>query len=1174
MTRRSLPFAALACFAIVAAALPSLATAAGPASTRISGAVLKADGTPVAGALVVARPAELPKPPEGEATGDATPKPARLPETKTGADGRFALEVPGTPPVALRVEAAGFAPATRRDLSGDQPVTVTLEAGLALSGQIFDRRTGRPLAKAEVEAAGSDASGFFDPDDAKRFRAKATADAQGRFRLAGLAPDLYSVSASAPGFRAASRDRVGVGLGAAPADVFLYLKPGVTIPGRVVDREGKPIAKASVSVRPSGGLPSNLADWTGGGGDLYARTDDKGAFELAGVPAAQAFLLEVTHEDYAPAWLDGVRATDGRRTAPATITLDRGVTLTGKLLAGDQPFDGRLSVELSYETPDDWAGNRRTVRRSGPKVVAKEGAFRIERLPTGTATVEVEPNGYAPVKKDKVLVQAEHGADVGTLTVERGAAISGTVVDEAGKPVAEAEVATQSLSMTGGFVRRECTTGADGAFALAGLPADRTYEVTASHAGFASASQKELKPDGDALTLTLRAKGSGTVTGRVVTGNPPVPVAGLFVEAIPKGDSSPMGMMTALGMGVEKRAVHAADGRFQLEDLVPGKYTFKVTADGLVPARLEETELFPGQPLDLGEIRLEKGATVRGLVQDKGSKAPVGGAAIVIEEGGGLAGMLKQMDPNQRPAATTGPDGRFTLSGIAPGQLALRVESDRYAPAKSTLEIQPGVPPADLTVDLGPGGTIEGIVRDKSGLPQPNYMITATTGFGANLRMITSTDEVGHYKLETIPPGDYMVVSMPTPRGGGDEDGAAQAEMMSKMQMQSVKVEEARTSVLNFPAGGGAAITVKGVVRRGGSPVESRVFFVKTDATNTVQDLASTQTGPDGSFEVRLAGAGEYRAAVMPVASKPGDVGTSVRFTVPDGKAAVDQDLVLSEAEVSGQVTDLDSGQPLKGARIVAVQLDADGEVDERTSSTGSATTGEDGRFVVEGLEPGEWRLSVLHEGHGSETIGPLTIKPDAKLEGRNAGLRPARPMIFSIKDELGQPVEGAMVLRLELGTAGAGIGMDLGSDVDGRAQVRNLADGTYDLAVVATGFALKVLPGVPVGESSPREVAVTLQRAQPVTVKVVDSSGKGVSGLMVGVKDSTGLDLSSMLILQRIFSQEGFSLGTDAGGTAKLSGLEPGKYELTFRRGTDVVTRQSFKVKAGEPTAVEVKLP
>jgi len=534
--------------------------------------------------------------------------------------------------------------------------------------------------------------------------------------------------------------------------------------------------------------------------------------------------------------------------------------------------------------------------------------------------------------------------------------------------------------------------------------------------------------------------------------------------------------------------------------------------------------------------------------------------------------MLRQMDPNQRPAATTGPDGRFTLSGIAPGQLALRVESERYAPTKSSLEIQPGIPPADLTIELGPGGTIEGIVRDKGGLPLANYMITATTGFGANLRMITSTDEVGHYRIDTIPPGDYMVVSMPTPRGGGGEN--AQAEMMSKMQMQSVKVEEARTAVLNFPAGGGAAITVKGTVRRGRSPVESRVFFVKTDAANAVQDLASTQTGPDGTFEVRLGGAGEYRAAVMPIDTEPGDVGTSVRFTVPDGKAIVDQDLVLSEAEVSGQVTDLDSGQPLKGARVIAVQLDAEGEIDERTTATSSATTDEDGRFVVAGLEPGDWRLSVLHEGHGSETIGPIEIEPDAKLEGKNAGLRPARPMVFVIKDESGQPVQGAMVLRVDLGTAGAGIGMEMGSDVDGRAQVRHLADGTYDLAVVASGFAIKVLPAVPVGEEAPKEIPVTLQRGQPVTVRVVDNTGKGVGGMMVAVKDASGLDLSSMLVLQRIFSQEGYSLGTDASGTAKLTALETGKYEFTFKRGRDIVTRQSVKVKAGEPTTVEVKLP
>jgi hypothetical protein len=380
--------------------------------------------------------------------------------------------------------------------------------------------------------------------------------------------------------------------------------------------------------------------------------------------------------------------------------------------------------------------------------------------------------------------------------------------------------------------------------------------------------------------------------------------------------------------------------------------------------------------------------------------------------------------------------------------------------------------------------------------------------------------------------------------------------------------------VVNYPAGGGTSITFKGKVRRGAAPLESRIFFVKSDAGNAVQDLASAQTDPTGQFEVKLGSAGEYRAAIMPIDAKPGDVGTSVTFTIPDGKPVVEQDLVLSESEVSGQVTDLDSGAPLKAARVIAVQLDAAGEIDERTTATSSATSDEDGRFVVAGLEPGTWRLSVVREGYGSETIGPLEIKADDKLEGKSAGLRAARPLVFVIKGEQGHPVEGAMVLRADLGSAAAGIGLDLGSDIDGRAHVKHLADGTYDLVVVASGFALKVLPRFTVAEDTPKDTAVTLQRGQPLTVRVLDGAGKGVSGLMVGVRDGAGLDLTSMLILQRIFSQEGYTLGTDAGGAVKLTGLEPGKYELTLKRGKDVVTRQTVRVKAGEPTTAEIKLP
>ena len=92
--------------------------------------------------------------------------------------------------------------------------------------------------------------------------------------------------------------------------------------------------------------------------------------------------------------------------------------------------------------------------------------------------------------------------------------------------------------------------------------------------------------------------------------------------------------------------------------------------------------------------------------------------------------------------------------------------------------------------------------------------------------------------------------------------------MMSKMQMQSVKVEEARTAVLNFPAGGGAAITVKGVVRRGRSPLESRVFFVKTDAANAVRTWRRRRPGPTAAS--RSASAARVSTARRSCRSTPG----------------------------------------------------------------------------------------------------------------------------------------------------------------------------------------------------------------------------------------------------------------------------------------------------------------
>jgi len=78
-------------------------------------------------------------------------------------------------------------------------------------------------------------------------------------------------------------------------------------------------------------------------------------------------------------------------------------------------------------------------------------------------------------------------------------------------------------------------------------------------------------------------------------------------------------------------------------------------------------------------------AGVRGRVLDAGSGAPVGSARVEIA-GAGIA---------------TGADGRFLLSGVAPGSATMVVTAIGYRPARIALDLLPGLE-SDQTVRLSP----------------------------------------------------------------------------------------------------------------------------------------------------------------------------------------------------------------------------------------------------------------------------------------------------------------------------------------------------------------------------------------------------------------------------------------------------------------------------------------
>jgi protocatechuate 3,4-dioxygenase beta subunit len=225
-----------------AAPPPPAATKAAPAkavpapkprpAAALEGAVKGPDGRPIEGALVIARQA-----------GASSREPL---STKTSADGRFRLSLPRTAvgPWDVRVEAKSLAALQVEKVQPGAPLSVALQKGRTITGIVRDASDNRPLVGVTVEARSTDRSRFSLPWEPLAGAVIARTDAQGRFRLEGVANGLFEVSARAPRYGRAQRRSVRPG-----ASVDFLLLPGASISGLVTGPEGRPVAGAVVAAQ-------------------------------------------------------------------------------------------------------------------------------------------------------------------------------------------------------------------------------------------------------------------------------------------------------------------------------------------------------------------------------------------------------------------------------------------------------------------------------------------------------------------------------------------------------------------------------------------------------------------------------------------------------------------------------------------------------------------------------------------------------------------------------------------------------------------------------------------------------------------------------------------------------------------------------------------------------------
>ena len=1020
-----------------AAALLAWAAATPVLALPVSGRVLGPGGVPVDGAR-----AEL-IPDVGEGGLREPPAPAAaVAAADVGRDGRFTLDAPGPGLWRVVVRAPGYVPVEARlhPLLGEArlpPAILPLDAGQRVA--VADRE-GRPVVGALVEMVevaeaaappGSRRSVWAPVERAARSGADGIAvlpRAEGETLEVRARSERHDLSAPVRAHGRLVLVRLDSPRVPPPAE-----QPATTrwLRGRIVDAEtGLPIAGA-------------LA-WTGAGPAATAAPD--GSFELAASGTGPLRLLHVAAPGYLAAEVDPGTG----RALPEPLRLRPAAAVEGVVV----DTRGRPVADAEVHLEPASAGRL-------PAASAVDGRFRLGELPPGTAlslAARLEhPGGpgpaAAPLPLSPLAPREEHHGL--RLSLARGATVSGTVAAGTGRDAAEVAGARVRLEplRAGAGPTVEVTTGLDGRFALADLPAGR-YRLAVRAVGFPT-------PDLPPVVVPERLGRLGDVDlGRVVLPRA-VDLAGLVTEP----DGRPIaGVEVRVAFGLlwgarpaasehadtpPARAITAEDGSFRLAGLPEGaRLDLSATHPDYRPAALADVEVVEAVAGSEVSIVMMPGVRASGRVLDEAGEGIATAAVtawvvslpgIRVDEGvgkgvGEAAGEAPAAPATAGQQATAAEDGSFELRGLPPGALRLRASAPGHQAAElSGLDLGADQPLEGIELVLAPAAVLEGTVRTPEGAPLPRARIgvrpapmpPAPDGVAAPPAAVDHpVDGEGRFRIDGLAPGAVVVAA--------DHDRYREVERSLDLRPGINRVD-----LVLKP---GLAVAGR-VVDGAGAPVAGATVGLTGAGVHRVDrvdrvDRAWARSREDGSF--RLAGLAAGRHAIE---ARKGGYSPAV-LTVELAEAPLEGiELRLERgATLAGRLLGLTAGE-LARVEVAAVspQLGVrDGVVEPG------------GHYRIDGLEPGDWMATASvppgsrHARAPVRVAGTGTVAADLDF---GQGLALAARVLVN-----GAPLSG---VRIEaLGTEGQGAGAAL-TDERGMVRISGLAPGPYrlELAHPASGL-------------------------------------------------------------------------------------------------------------------------